>query len=466
MVAPAVRPRGVRILRRALVAASGALLLLPAAAAAHLTGAHADGHGVSAKVRTVVGPGAVAADQGLYRVAPSVGEPVFTHGPDTRAALATREAPPATDGTGFSAGAVERRPACATDFYQRVIYVNPLGFPNRLAEATARIRGVVARMNAVLYSESLASGGGGAEMKFLCDDSGQVRVDSLTAGSLSFEGAVTAARAAGLSSDRANLLIFVDGTLGGSCGISSYETDASLSIDNRSNAGGGFALVYEPCWETEAAMHESAHMMGAVQPPAPHSTGTGGHCNEGTDVMCYSPDGGDRNQGAMIDSCPGALRFDCGFDDYFDAAPEPGEYLDSHWNVGSPLNRFIAFGGPAPAPPATPHEKLGNGRKRGTSGEPGDWRHFRFRVPPRARSARVKLVAGDGADLVLYARRRTAPTRGRYDCRAALRSGRATCRVDDPEPGRWHASVLTRGGPVGVGFQIRAQVDRAPGRRD
>ena len=125
MVAPAVRPRGVRILRRALVAASGALLLLPAAAAAHLTGAHADGHGVSAKVRTVVGPGAVAADQGLYRVAPSVGEPVFTHGPDTRVALATREAPPATDGTGFSAGAVERRPACATDFYQRVIYLNP-----------------------------------------------------------------------------------------------------------------------------------------------------------------------------------------------------------------------------------------------------------------------------------------------------------------------------------------------------
>ena len=232
MVAPAVRPRGVRTLRRALVAASGALALLPAAAAAHLTGAHADGHGVSAKVRTVVGPGAVAADQGLYRVAPSVGEPVFTHGPDTRAALATREAPPATDGTGFSAGAVERRPACATDFYQRVIYVNPLGFPNRLAEATARIRGVVARMNAVLYSESLASGGGGAEMKFLCDDSGQVRVDSLTAGSLSFEGAVTAARAAGLSSDRANLLIFVDGTLGGSCGISSYQTDA-VALDRQ-----------------------------------------------------------------------------------------------------------------------------------------------------------------------------------------------------------------------------------------
>ena len=74
-------------------------------------------------------------------------------------------------------------------------------------------------MNAVLYSESLASGGGGADMRFLCDYL-QVRVDSLTAGSLSFEGAVTAARAAGLSSDRANLLIFVDGTLGGSCGIS------------------------------------------------------------------------------------------------------------------------------------------------------------------------------------------------------------------------------------------------------
>jgi alpha-tubulin suppressor-like RCC1 family protein len=38
------------------------------------------------------------------------------------------------------------------------------------------------------------------------------------------------------------------------------------------------------------------------------------------------------------------MHYDCGHDDYFDAAPEPGEYLASHWNVGSTLNRFIAFG--------------------------------------------------------------------------------------------------------------------------
>ena len=231
-------------------------------------------------------------------------------------------------------------------------------------------------------------------------------------------------------------------------------------------------------------MHESAHLMGAVQPPAPHSTGTGGHCNEGADVMCYSPDGGDRNQGTMIGSCPGALRFDCGFDDYFDAAPEPGEYLDSHWNLGLLLNRFIAFGGPAPAPPATPQVKLGNGRKR-ISGEPGDWRHFRFRVPPRARSARVKLFAGGGADLVLYARRRTAPTRGATT--AGRRCARATPpagstiprrtlaglgahprragrrRVPDPRPGRLDSccgSVALRPHEAALATDARSQPDR------
>jgi hypothetical protein len=447
------RPR--RALVPILACAIGGLIALPAAAGAH------EGHELApGAVRAIAGDTAVETDDGLIRVAPSVGAPVFTHGPDARASLETKRAPLGADGTGFVPGALERPVACATDFYTRVVYAHLAGTQPRLAQAAPRIRSVVGRMNAALNSESLASGGGAADLKFLCDGSGAARIDALTVAAGSFDAVVAAARAAGLSSDRANVLVFLDGSLGGSCGIASYENDPRLTIDNLSNSGGGFALVYEPCWDTETAMHETAHLMGAVQSPAPNSTGTGGHCNEGADVMCYSPDGGDRNQGPVVERCPGALRFDCNFDDYFDAAPEAGEYLSSHWNVGSTLNRFIQFSG-APAEgagaaaAARKRERLG--RKRGASGLPGEWRRFEVRVPARAELLRVRLFAGPGADLGLFVRRAGEPTRELFACRETLRARHASCRIEDPVPGRWHAGVLTRRGPVGVGFRVSAR---------
>jgi hypothetical protein len=196
--------------------------------------------------------------------------------------------------------------------------------------------------------------------------------------------------------------------------------------------------------------------MGAVQPEAPNSTGSGGHCNEDADVLCYSPDGGDRNQGPEVERCPGALRFDCNFDDYFDSAPEAGEYLASHWNVGSPLNRFIQLAGAEVASPAPAVEDLGQGKRRGFSGERGDWRHFEVSVPRRAKSLKIRVFAGAGADLALYARRGKRATRELYACRDSLRSGHAKCVVADPAAGRWYAGVRTRGGAIGVGFKIRA----------
>src|SRR4051794_8814594 len=94
-----------------------------------------------APVQRVVGKGAEVTADGLYRVNPSVGEPLLTHGPDARAAT---ERPAGTglaaDGTGFQAGAVERRPQCATDFYEQVIYAYVSGTPDRAAEATPEIR--------------------------------------------------------------------------------------------------------------------------------------------------------------------------------------------------------------------------------------------------------------------------------------------------------------------------------------
>ena len=106
--------------------------------------------------------------------------------------------------------------------------------------------------------------------------------------------------------------------------------------------------------------------------------------------MCYSPDGGDRNQGGMLLAAPESPRFDCDFDDYFDSAPEPGEYSDSHWNLGSPLNRFIAFGGPAAPAPTRDSDTRSSaaGASGATSGERGDWRHFGSGSSPGPSSAR------------------------------------------------------------------------------
>ena len=89
-------------------------------------------------------------------------------------------------------------------------------------------------------------------------------------------------------------------------------------------------------------MHENGHNQGAVQPSAPDSTGSGAHCNDLLDVMCYAPDGGDRNQ-TEVSTCTDAMWFDCDNDTYFDVVPEGSEWLSNHWNLGSSANRFITI---------------------------------------------------------------------------------------------------------------------------
>jgi hypothetical protein len=96
-------------------------------------------------------------------------------------------------------------------------------------------------------------------------------------------------------------------------------------------------------WQPTVALHEITHNLGAVAWSAPHTTHKAGesaqysHCWDGEDVMCY-PDGS--NMAHVYDAtiCPqagGAIpqTFDCGHDDYYNPAPDPGSYLATHWNV-------------------------------------------------------------------------------------------------------------------------------------
>jgi hypothetical protein len=367
---------------------------------------------------------------------------------------------PAPGGTrGFAPGDPERDPVCATDAYQRFIYAHAPGTPDRYEQVRGEIQAAVRRMNAVLNTASLASGGGTADLKVLCDESGEVRVDRMIS-TTSVPAVVDAIENAGLESESANYTVFYDGDAAGACGVATYRPDERLAADNLSNTGGGYAVVYDPCWFNEGPMHEMAHNMGAVQYGAPHSTGTGGHCNEELDVACYSPDGGDLNQSGVVYRCDTRIQFDCGFDDYFDSAPEPGEYLSEHWNLGSPLNRFISFG-ERPADAGAPPLRLRAGKPvDDSSATAGVSRGFWVRVPKRTRTLKLTVWSPPGFDLDLYVGTSPSPDEEEYACRSATNSSIERCVIRRPEAGRWHAGVPTITGDAGARFRVRAALQR------
>lgn len=366
----------------------------------------------------------------LRRVDPRIGPSLHTHGHDPPPPAAARLV------SAFDEHSPQRPPLCAPAPHQQILYGRPEDASDRMADVRPEIRAAVRRMNAALNAESLASGGPTADLRTHCHADGEIAIGSFTSSGTDFAEIVSGARAAGYDSKQADYLIFFDGEYGDSCGIASFARDERLIEANESNDGGGYGVVYSGCWDGDTPLHESAHLMGAVQYGAPHSTGSGGHCFEELDLMCYAPDGGDLNQAATVSVCLDAVRFDCGFDDYFDSAPEPGEYLESHWNLGSPLNRALAFGGANVT----------------SEGEPR-WYRMRVRVPREAKRLEVTLRADTGVEL--YLRRGAKPTVDRHACRAR----RATCRLRDPRRGRWVAAALSSSPQTGP-IRINARTER------
>ena len=298
-------------------------------------------------VDKVLGKGTEKAGNGFWRIKTKDGKSYLTHGPDEAAS---------THGSSIGAGDPERAPVCAMDYYQHVLYARPAGTSDRLSTMKPEIQAIMRRINSVLNIESLESGDRTADYKVLCDSVGQIAVGSfVNSSSPSFTNVVNAAKAAGFNASNVDYTIFYDGTgPSGTCGVGTLYLDERLTADNHNQRYGGYGVSYSGCWNS-TPMHENGHNQGAVQYNAPNSTGSGYHCRDENDVMCYS-DGGDRDTGTYS-RCTDRLHFDCGNDDYFDSSPEAGEYLASNWNLGSPLNRFIVFGSPGttePPPPPTP----------------------------------------------------------------------------------------------------------------
>jgi hypothetical protein len=299
--------------------------------------AHAEAHGV-------VGPldDAVRVAGGLYEIPLRTGPPLLTHGADA----------PAESGADPRLGA-QRPPVCAPDFHQHVLYGRPATAPDRLAAAVPIIEASMGNMNAELDRAALESGGRHADYRVKCNSAGRLAIGMfVNLGSSSFRDVVDAARLGGALDPNADYTIFYDDPSVTACGIGSFSADEQPGAANENNSGGGYAVVYPRCWNAHTVMHENGHNMGAVQSGAPNATVVHAHCRDESDVMCYA----DGAEGAIgiLDRCQGGQRFDCGYDDYFDVAPERGEYLETHWNLGSRANRFIHLSDPLPGEAATP----------------------------------------------------------------------------------------------------------------
>lgn len=144
---------------------------------------------------------------------------------------------------------------------------------------------------------------------------------------------------------RVNYLAYVDGvTEPGASGQADVPLDDTAGRSNGANQGNLFAVLYDPPFGSASAdsarratfLHELAHTLGAVQDSAPNSSGAG-HCVDEADIMCYDDDEGGPTQTRL--DCPGPAPFtfdelfDCGGDDYWNAAPAAGSYLAANWNT-------------------------------------------------------------------------------------------------------------------------------------
>jgi PKD repeat protein len=353
---------------KALAAATAIVLIPTATASAH----HSDstlepGDDVPRAVERSLGGDVEVAQDGLFSVDVGPGPDLLTHGPDTEAQIEAADAA-AGQSAQFGPGSPERAVDCTlarqdAERFQMVIYARPAANPDRYQESKPIIRTQMRRMNWVLNRDSLASGGPTADYRVACNfplEEQTIFVGQLVTQGSTYADIVAAAKAAGWIDYRADHTIFFDGEdpTGQACGIGNIYNDDSLSAGNRNNnpdiagATGDYGVTYRSCWQGSTAMHENGHNSGAVQATAPHATGVGGwHCWEELDVMCYSPDGGTFHQEGTVTNCNDREYFDCGYDDYFDSNPEAGEYLATHWNMGSPLNKMIRFGGVGNATP-------------------------------------------------------------------------------------------------------------------
>jgi hypothetical protein len=235
----------------------------------------------------------------------------------------------------------------------QAMYVVEAGAANRYAAMKSTLQNWAAGVDDVI-NRSAALTGGVRHLRYVTEPGGGGCVASVLnvtvpAGAMgSFGATMDAVRALGYDNPARKYLMWTDTSGKGICGIAlRYTSDA----DGQSNPNNGYypqyARIDSPCWglgngtnEHSVEAHELMHNLGGVAAAAPHGT-RAGHCWDEFDTMCYADGGGF----AMQQTCPLSREYlmDCNSDDYFSTFPDPGSWLDTHWNSAD--SRFLIGGG-------------------------------------------------------------------------------------------------------------------------
>ncbi len=298
---------------------------------------------------TVPGQGLSCPVAGGWLVRLPNGRTFLTHGPDARPS-----GPVASNNGG--PGASYSDPYCvqSSDYGVQVIYAAPSDHTDRYSTVLQTIRDTVRQMNSRLNEASQETGGRPLSYRVVCDSTGAISVAdehlaTTTSTADDWSSITTDLINRGYTSTTQKYLVFYDDPVASYCGQGNIEYDDSLSSGNLNNRGPSYAITYDAfsgCAGSHVPMHELGHNLGAVQNTAPHTSGAA-HCNDGDDVMCY-PDGGitqcTTGGSECLNTCFDYEHFDCGHDTYFHANPPSGNWLQTHWNIGSTLDRFVTYG--------------------------------------------------------------------------------------------------------------------------
>jgi hypothetical protein len=299
-----------------------------------------------------------------------------THGPDP--------APPGRDvreprdlgdiaamSTGDPSGATSNGPSdvlCVGDGVDgnrvQAVYAYPADGSDNYESVAPYIRQWAAQADRIINA-SAAETGGVRHVRYVTDVACQVDVAKVT---LSPEGVETLAgtaadlQAQGFNRPDRKYLVWVDGYV--YCGVATVQPDDRPGQNNANNGNGEPGMIGRidrGCWGipgSSAEVHELTHILGGVQPSAPHGTWNY-HCSDESELMCYDDDGTADgfvgSHGVLVPLTYTCAKshdrlLDCNHDDYFSTNANPDTWLGQHWNVAD--SSFLTSEGP-PVPPDT-----------------------------------------------------------------------------------------------------------------